>query len=79
LFSCAIAAIGATASAIAVVSAVNFSDFWRRAMRSSMSGLWRLRVHPDLPGSRFGFRLDQKRVSVCGFNAFLYPSRYHFA
>jgi hypothetical protein len=42
---------------------------------------------PDLPGRRFGFRLDQKRVPVCFFNAFLSPEPgyhcvnpgYHFA
>jgi hypothetical protein len=62
---------------MAVVSAVNFSDFLRKAMRS-MSGLWRLAMGPDLPGRRFGFRLDQKRVAVCFFNAFLSPEPgYH--
>jgi hypothetical protein len=49
LFSCATAAIGATASAIAAVSAVNFSGFLRKVMRSSMSDLWRLAMRPDLP------------------------------
>jgi hypothetical protein len=63
------AAIGATASATAVISAVSFGGGLRKAMRSSMSGLWRLAMRPDLPGRRFGFRLDQKRVPVCCFNA----------